>query len=156
MSIESNGMEPSKVWWRSDPRRHQGGHVAAKLRWTFWVVSTPKQPCRQVSRFGPHNQGHVQCDRMSETDDTWCHREAYVEAKLSREGGVSVRYFYKKARSFCPCVDVCRSFLKTNRQEFCRSCINKEEWEQCKRPKPKREKKDESYSNLQAINHSDI
>ena len=33
---------------------------------------------------------------------TWCHRETCVEAKRSREGGVSVRDFYKKLDEFAP------------------------------------------------------
>ena len=33
-------------------------------------------------------------------------------------------------------------FLKKNQQEFRRSCVNIEGWEQNKRPKPKKEKQD--------------
>ena len=33
-------------------------------------------------------------------EGTWRHREAYVEAKRSREGGVSVRGFYKDLDRF--------------------------------------------------------
>ena len=42
-------------------------------------------------------------------EGTWRHREAYVEAKRSREGGVSVRGFYKDLDCFCLCVDVYQS-----------------------------------------------
>ena len=35
-------------------------------------------------------------------EGTWRHREACVEAKRSREGGVSVRGLYKKMDEFAP------------------------------------------------------
>ena len=76
-----------EAWRRPDTRRHRGGRVAAKS---------------QVYRFGPQNRRRVRCGRMFEMEGTWRHHEACVEAKRSREGGVSVRELQKKMDHYAP------------------------------------------------------
>ena len=39
---------------------------------------------------------------MAMVEDTWCHHEACVEAKRSREDGVSIRGSSKKMDKFTP------------------------------------------------------
>ena len=53
--------------------------------------------------------GRVRCDQMEETEGAWRHREFCVEMMQSREGGMSVRCFYKSWTA-CPCMGVYRSY----------------------------------------------
>ena len=58
--------------------------------------------------FGPQNhragrnRGRFRYCQIAEVEGTWSHREACVEAKQCRDGGVSIRYSYKKMDHFTP------------------------------------------------------
>ena len=57
---------------------------------------------RQVYRFGPQNLGRIRCGRMTMVVDNRHQHQACVEAKESREGGVSVRWSSKNLDRFTP------------------------------------------------------
>ena len=48
----------------------------------------------------PQNRRRVRCSRIGKADGTWRHRETSIETKRTREGGVSIRCFYKNMDCF--------------------------------------------------------
>lgn len=121
----------SPVWPQNRGPRHVVRRLTEGFRWVFHKTTTDgrfdrfgpqnrgfvttcgvgqkglgglatKPPRRRVSRFGPQNRGRTWCGRASGMEGTWRHREACVEAKQSREGGVSVRCSDKNMDRFAP------------------------------------------------------
>lgn len=69
----AKNLKASRLGGRSDTRRHQGGHVAAKQTWTVWVG------------LGLKTWGGLGAAGM---EGMWHHYKAYFEVKGSFEGGV--------------------------------------------------------------------
>ena len=100
----ANDSKASRLGGRSDTRRHrwfdQFGLKTRELDTSCGGVREGLKP-GETSLTGLGLKTGCGLDMVKvRTEDTWRHHEACVEAKRSREGGVSVRCFYKKMDDF--------------------------------------------------------
>ena len=79
------------LYGRSDTCRHQMWQVYRFAPQNWMVVGLPVWASKS---------GGIRCGQMVVEEGTWRHREAYVEAKRSPEGGILVRGFDKKLHDF--------------------------------------------------------